>query len=690
MADINPLSIPITDINGIGDKTKEALYKVNIKSIFDIILRAPKTILAMEKSPGISFMQSGHTYMITAHIAGQKLTGVGNKKRLEILLKDNTHKILSAVYFGPAVNYALHAIKNKDELTLTGEVKEFLGRMQMVHPKFSSTEATKESTITTYSQIGGLKPTTFKKIVDKAILLIKKYDLKDCIDLEFFTEHHMSSLKEAILAVHEPKSVEESRIEDRGKSAHFRRLAFEELLGFYLNLNLQRQAKVEKNSIPIPVSNSTKLSENIFPFNLTNAQERVINEITHDLSQPTAMARMIQGDVGSGKTAVSATIALHVANSGQQIAVMAPTEILAEQLYKVFNDFLGQHTKGIRLITASTKTKERKIITEQLCSGELSVVVGTHALLSDDVKFHKLGLIIIDEQHRFGVKQRELLLEEAKNNQGYYPHMLVMSATPIPRSLALTAYGDLELSVIDERPKGRIPIHTQLITGSVLKNIEKLCERILSTKQKAFIVFPLIEESENLDLENAKNALLSLQKKFGNHCAMILHGKMKSQEKQQVMNDFRDNKFSLLVSTTVVEVGVDIPDATCMIIAHPERFGLAQLHQLRGRVGRKDLKSYCFLVSDINNKFSTSYQRLTAMCDSDNGFKLAEIDLKIRGPGELLGTKQSGLPNFLVFNYTDFASLVPIAKNLAKTFNSRQNIWQHIEHLTVEDSSHFS
>ncbi len=328
-------------------------------------------------------------------------------------------------------------------------------------------------------------------------------------------------------------------------------------------------------------------------------------------------------------------------------------------------------------------------LTESLAQERISIVVGTHALLSEDVHFGKLGLVIIDEQHRFGVKQRADLLDHCQTKQGFCPHLLVMSATPIPRSLALTFYGDLDLSVIDERPKGRLPIHTQVLTGPVLENIGRCCKRVIDTNQKAFVVFPLVEESEHLDLENATKAVSKLKELFGEQSARLLHGKMKPAEKQQAMEEFRAGKVALLVATTVVEVGIDIPDATCILIAHPERFGLAQLHQLRGRVGRKDLQSYCLLITDVTNKFSPAFQRLKALCTTENGFKLAEIDLQIRGPGELLGTKQSGLPNFLIFNYTDFADLVNPAKTIAKTLHQEGVKVEH-HHLFGTKSAHFS
>lgn len=660
----NPLAKNVLLLPSIGEKTAQALAKAQIFTIYDLLLRVPKSVLSQEENPGFALMEPGRHYVASGRVYASKTSGMGQKRRLEVILQDETGK-MSAVFFGPAVNYAQKILKNDAIVTVAGEAKDFLGRIQMVHPKLlneDSIESTK-TTIPTYSQLSGLQPALFKRIIIKAIDSLKTWDLADHASPTVLKPLNIALLKEAMLSIHEPESQPPSW-DERASCPFFRRLAFEELVSFYLRLNLERNRDKDKNALAIPLESVSKLALGFLPFTLTSAQEKSCREIIANLNEPQAMARLLQGDVGSGKTAVSAIAARHVVTSGLQVAVMAPTEILAEQLFKTYQGFFGE-TQKIALLTASTKTKERRAITEALKNGELLIAVGTHALLSEDVSFKRLGLVIIDEQHRFGVKQRAHLLQSRGEEQGFTPHLLVMSATPIPRSLALTIYGDLELSVIDERPPGRIPIHTQILSGPVLNTLEKLGSRIIESKQKAFIVFPLVEESENLDLENATKALAFLKEKFGENSAALLHGKMKADEKALAMARFKNNEVIFLVSTTVVEVGVDIPDATCMAIAHPERFGLAQLHQLRGRVGRKDLKSFCFLLTD--NKFGPSFKRLNALCQSDNGFKLAEIDLEIRGAGELLGTRQSGLPNFLIFDHSIFADLVSPAKAYARS-----------------------
>jgi ATP-dependent DNA helicase RecG len=685
----NPLAKSLRGI-GVSEKTAETLLKNHIETVFDLLLRVPKSIVEQVDSPGFLYMEAGRHYVVDGTVLATKVTGVGSRRRLEAILQDETGR-MSAVFFGPAVVYAQKLLKQDATVTLAGEAKDFLGRIQMVHPKFITTQSQKEppAALSTYAQIGGIASASFKKVVGKVLLGLKKSGFLDHAPKDVLARHAMAPLAHALLAIHEPVDAKNQEWDQRKSSPNFRRLAFEELINFYVRLNKERRIDTKQSGVMIKPAEISELIANFLPFTLTKAQERVVGEIISDMVKPNAMTRLVQGDVGSGKTAVSAVVARHVINASLQAAVMAPTEILAEQLFLVYQGFFKQTTARLALLTAHTKPKDRKIILEGIKNQTYDIVVGTHALLSEGVQFGRLGLVIIDEQHRFGVKQRAELLTVAANYQNFNPHLLVMSATPIPRSLALTFYGDLELSVIDERPAGRLPIHTQILTGAVLDSVQRLCERIIATKQKAFIVFPLIEESESLDLENATKAVAILQTSFGPESSMLLHGKMKPEEKALAMARFRDNHISFLVATTVVEVGIDIPDATCMIIVHPERFGLAQLHQLRGRVGRKNIKSFCFLVTDLTNKFGTAFKRLDALCKHDNGFRLAEIDLEIRGPGELLGTKQSGLPNFLVFNHLDFADLLTPAKAYAKTITEHGLKAEYL-HLYPTQKAHFS
>lgn len=685
----NPLSCPLTAIRGVGPKMSNALAQAGLRDIFELLLQVPKSVVEEFDCPGFAFMEAGRVYVAKGRVVASKITGMGHKKRLEAILQDDSGR-LRVIFFGPAVNYAQILLKTDAEISVIGEAKNFLGRMQMVHPKLvsNSQENIIASNKAQYSKIGGIDRKIFKSVIDKALSLLDESDLKEHLPNDFLVKQKLSPLKNAFFSVHF-KDENKADWDERANDPNFMRLAFEELLAFYVPMIKERRMKHLPKGMKFSKINSCQFSEGLLPFKLTDAQLRALNEIFEDMDKESAMSRLLQGDVGSGKTAVSALSALHVVLQGAQVAVMAPTEILAEQLFEVFKTLLAKKNVTCALITASTKSKERKVITENIKKGEIEIVIGTHALLSDDVVFKSLGLVIIDEQHRFGVEQRSSLLSQMGARQGFTPHLLVMSATPIPRSLALTLHGDLELSVIDEKPRGRQPISTKILRGPPLDSLSRLAMRIIDTKQKAFIVFPLVLESEHFDLENATKASLLLKEQFGAHTTLLLHGKMSSQEKQEAMLSFKRGDATFLVSTTVVEVGVDIPDATCMVIVNAERFGLAQLHQLRGRVGRGSNASYCFLLSDIKNPQSTAYKRLDALCQTEDGFKLAKIDLDIRGPGELLGTKQAGLPNFSIFNHSDFGRLVEPAKRMANIIVEQQND-ECVSHLFLRNEAHFS
>lgn len=680
----------LSGIKGVGPKTSHALAGAGLFSIFDLLLRVPKSLVEEFDCPGFLHMEAGRTYIAQGKVVASKQSGFGHKKRLEAIIQDETGR-LYAVFFGPAVNYAQTLLKTDAEITLIGEAKHFLGRVQMVHPKLvsKSSELIAPSNKAQYSQIGGILPKTFKAVVDKALDLIKENGCAEHVPQALLQAHKLCPLPEALNAIHRPGKERGADWDQRMSDPNFGRLAFEELVAFYVSLFVERRSCHVPDGKNITRRELSLLCEGVLPFALTSAQARVVNEIIDDMQSSQAMSRLVQGDVGSGKTAVSALAALHVCLEGGQVAVMAPTEILAEQLYSVYSSLLSPRGLLVVLITASTKTKQRKALVEQIKTGEVAIVIGTHALLSDDITFKALDLLIIDEQHRFGVKQRAALLHTYGQRQGYTPHLLVMSATPIPRSLALTLHGDLDLSVIDERPPGRKSIETKVLRGAPLDSLMRLAMRIVETKQKAFVVFPLVEESEHLDLENATKAAAMLKQRFGEESCLLLHGRMAAHEKQEAMTQFKNGHTNFLVATTVIEVGVDVPDATCMAIIHPERFGLAQLHQLRGRIGRGTLASYCFLLTDIKNPMSTSFKRIEALCKTQNGFELAQTDLALRGPGELLGTRQAGMPTFHIFNHTDFAPLVDPAKRYAKQLvETKINI--AVSHLLPNNTAHFS
>jgi ATP-dependent DNA helicase RecG len=683
----NLLALSLSSITGIGAKSSESLAKAGVYTVFDLFLRVPKDIIDEEASPGFLHMEAGHSYVAEGKVLETRTVG-SSKKRFEAVLEDDSGR-LHVVFFGPAVFYAQSVFQKGKTLIVSGEAKVFMGKAQMVHPKIvKELPENFASKRTDYSQVQGITPPRFKKIVERALVQFKE-PLLDHLSRDFCSKHKMAPLFDALLAIHKPSPKQAASWENRGSCPYFRRLAFEELLSYYARLFKKRSHGNDAMALPIALRSLTDLCENFLPFSLTGAQERVLKEIIAQLSHDKPMARLLQGDVGAGKTAVAAVLAKHVLSQDFQVAVMAPTEILAEQIFRNFQSYFKERQDKIALLSSQTKTKARALITRRLKEQDLSILVGTHALLSHDVDFRALNLLIIDEQHRFGVEQRSFLLNECERRFSHRPHLLVMTATPIPRSLALTLYGDLDLSVLDERPPGRKPVTTKILSGPPMANLLRLAERISASNQKAFVVFPLVEESEHMDLSDAESAFNLLKEHFGEDNCALLHGRMKADEKSAAMMRFISGKARFLVSTTVIEVGVDVPDASCMVIIHPERFGLAQLHQLRGRVGRGEIDSFCFLLSDIKSRFSPAFKRLQSLVDSDDGFKLSQIDLEIRGAGELLGTKQAGLQDFLVFNFSDFATIVEPAKLYAKSLmNSEKAI--NLRHLFSQESASFS
>ena len=442
-----------------------------------------------------------------------------------------------------------------------------------------------------------------------------------------------------------------------------RRLVFDEFFAFQMRL-LIRRIHLKRSSAPKP--NEEWLRQGLvgkfvemLPFSLTNAQKTVIAEIDTDLNSPEPMSRLLQGDVGSGKTVVAVIALLKAVESGWQGALMAPTEVLAEQHYSNLCKWFPSLHVTFELLTGSTPRSRRREIINNLLGGTLNIVVGTHALIEENVAFFRLGLVVVDEQHRFGVHQRNLLLDK-----GLQPHLLTMTATPIPRTLALSLHGDLEVSQIDELPPDRTPIKTKLFSRSDIDIVYQLIRTQIQSGHQAYIVLPLVDDSEKLQLRSAKKVYEELSIDiFPDLKVGLLHGRMRSIDKQDVIRKFVSNEFNILVSTTVVEVGVDVPNATVMLIDNADRFGLSQLHQLRGRVGRGSLNSYCFLVCDSNQ--SSSKQRLQFLVNTTDGFEISEIDLRLRGPGQVLGTKQSGLPDFALASLIDDSEVLELARKQA-------------------------
>ncbi len=643
---------PLRYIKGVGPAIAELLAQKGIESLRDLLDFFPFKYLDRRSLTPIKSLTPGPDRVTAGRIltCGIAFGGRTRRKIFEILLGDDSGAI-SLKWFRFNPRQMMGGFKKRMGLLVSGEVTEFRGVSQFIHPTVQVMDAdvideiAAPGIVPVYSQINGLGQKILKKMIGNALELFEKspQEFQDPLPDSLRELLHLLNKMDSYREIHSPNLEE-----DLNKLANFRtpaflREIFEEFFLMELGLAVKRKSAKKEAGIPLPVS-ETRAAEwkQSLPFRLTGAQERVFSEITDDLKGPYPMNRLLQGDVGSGKTAVCFLSALAAIENGYQVALMAPTEILAEQHFQNARTFFAPHKVPVSLLTGRMTPAEKKKGGRYLERGMVPFVVGTHALLSEGVKFKNLGLVIIDEQHRFGVLQRASLKEKGAN-----PHILVMTATPIPRTLAMTIYGDLDLSVIDEMPPGRLPIQTELLPEKSRRLLYGRIGEILARGEQGYIVYPLVEESEKLALRDATQMYQELQSVFPKFTVALLHGRVSSDEKESVMRAFKSGEVQLLVSTTVIEVGIDVPNATLMVIEHADRFGLSQLHQLRGRVGRGAGASTCLLVGS-GPPDGLGMKRLRILCESQDGFRIAEEDLKIRGPGEFLGTRQSGLPSLRI------------------------------------------
>ncbi|BDW11972.1 ATP-dependent DNA helicase RecG [Polynucleobacter sp. SHI8] len=560
-------------------------------------------------------------------------------------------------------------------LRVRGEVKPGFFGPEMVHPSVKSVlpETPLPDQLTPiYSTIAGVSQLTVRRAIEKGLkdISVKKF-LREIIPLQqidhvkyaFLKE--LPSLEESIFTLHYPTpQTDKSALLDRTHPA-WRRIQFEELLAQQISLQRAHIERKKRKAVQMPLQESGLVKEllKLFPFTLTNAQQKVWSEIVHDLANPYPMNRLLQGDVGSGKTAVAALAAAHAIDQGYQVAFMAPTEILAEQHYQKLLPWFSQLNVEITWLTGSLKAKDKKLAQEKISSGKAQLAIGTHALIQEGVEFSHLGLAIIDEQHRFGVRQR-LQFHGQQGQDAIYAHQLMMSATPIPRTLAMTYYADLEVSVIDELPPGRTPIITKTLRDSRRPEVVLGIREELKKGRQAYWVCPLIEESEVLQLQTVVDTYEALSQELAEFNVGMIHGKMSSEDKSTIMQEFKQGTLQLLVSTTVIEVGVDVPNASLMVIEHAERFGYSQIHQLRGRVGRGKVESVCILLYGEQLSMAAK-ERLKVLRENTDGFVIAEHDLLLRGPGELLGAKQSGEAMLRFIDLQRDAWLVSLVKDFA-------------------------
>lgn len=642
---------PIQYLKGVGPKIAALLARKEISKVGDVLTWFPRAYEDLKAAKHINQLKPGETTSFIAQVGVVREIPLGKSSRriYEMIFSDQTGRISGKWFRVPFRNY-FKTFNSGDYVRVTGEVKSYRHTMEIHHPDVQKRdeEATLNSSekglLPIYSETEGLNQKLIRKIVSLAFenagaeieetlpeWLLKKYDYPD--------------LKTSLLKVHHPGENESFEIWSEYKSPYQKRLVFEEF--FWLELLLaQSRAGIIKEKAPAfkaLIELQTKVRKSL-SFDLTEDQEKVIAEITQDLLNPHPMHRLVQGDVGCGKTIVALLSAAMAIENGFQVALMAPTEILAEQHYLKAKELLEPFGIKIALLTGNQKEKVSREVKKNIVEGQVQLIVGTHALIQNDVEYFKLGLVIIDEQHRFGVKQRAEL-----KKKGVSPHFLVMTATPIPRTLAMTVYGDLDVSIIKTLPKGRQPIVTRVVHDKKRQDVYGFLKDQLAKGRQAYVIFPLVEENEKMDLKNATDSARTLEKEFAPYKVGLLHGRMKALEKETLMREFKSGEVKILAATTVVEVGVDVPQATMIIIEHAERFGLSQLHQLRGRVGRGADKSYCVLMTSYAQS-DEAKERLQVMTETTDGFKIAEKDLILRGPGEFLGTRQSGLPGFRMAN----------------------------------------
>ena len=664
---VKQLSTPIQFIKGVGPRLSEILGRKGIYTVGDALYFLPRKYEDRRKIKKISEIMSNTIETIKGTILmSASVPYKGGRKRIfEMAVSDGTGTII-AKWFQFNDSYMKKRFKEGQRVILSGEVKQYHFQNEVHHPEIEIIEPDEEESwefrkiIPIYSETEGLYQKTVRRIMKRVIDEHSQF-VFDGISNHIRRRQHLIALSEAIKIVHFPEDSDNFRALEEGSSPAHRRLIFDEFFFLELGLALRKRGVTLENGISFDLlGNYTNKLKYIIPFKLTPAQERVVAEIIGDLQKPHPMNRLLQGDVGSGKTIVALIASLVVIENGYQAAFMAPTEILAEQHYSTVSPFTKQLGLQVVLLTSSIKQSKRKTIYQEIARGKVDIVIGTHAIIQESVQFHKLGLAVIDEQHRFGVMQRAML-----KKKGIHPDVLVMTATPIPRTLGLTVYGDLDISLIDQMPPGRLPVKTKLYHERDREKVYQKIRQEVENKKQVFVVYPLIEESEKLDLMNATKMAEHLQEDvFPHYKVGLLHGKMSGGEKERIMSDFQCKKIDILVSTTVVEVGIDVPNASLMVVEHAERFGLSQLHQLRGRVGRGDYPSQCILLAQYR-KSDDARRRLKIMEQTKDGFKIAEEDFAIRGPGEFLGTRQSGIPDFRIANIVKDVKILSEARKEA-------------------------
>jgi ATP-dependent DNA helicase RecG len=669
--DPESLHQPVTVLKGVGPRVAERLTSLGVSTIQDLLFHLPLRYEDRTRIVPMGSLRAGERVVVEGEV---ELTEVVYRRRRMMLsrIADGTGSI--TLRFFHFSNYQKEGLKRGTRLRCYGEVRKNAGGLEMAHPEYRRISPdeninVEESLTAVYPVTEGLRQAGIRQIINQALEYLEKTSgPQDLLDSSIFDHksflHLDYSISQALHYVHKPPPDASLELLQLGKHPSQQRLVIEELLAHFVSLQHLRQRARQFLALPLQ-ADETLIGQFItqLGFELTSAQHRVVDEILQDLQQTHPMMRLVQGDVGSGKTVVAAIAALNVINNNCQVALMAPTEILAEQHYRTLEQWL--HEMGIQIawLSGKQKGKARQQAMSCVADGSAQMVIGTHALFQEEVQFKHLALVVVDEQHRFGVHQRLRLMEKGSSGR-HRPHQLIMTATPIPRTLTMTAYADLDVSVIDELPPGRKPVTTVVMPEERRDEIITRVEQVCQEGKQVYWVCPLIEESEQLAAQAATLTHESLSSLLPELHIGLVHGRMKPAEKDEVMQAFKSSAIDLLVATTVIEVGVDVPNASLMIIENAERLGLSQLHQLRGRVGRGNTQSHCVLMyrPPLGD---TAHERLAIMRDTNDGFEIARRDMEIRGPGEVLGTRQTGMMNMYIADLIRDQPLMPEIKQAA-------------------------
>ena len=660
--------IPLTSLKGVGPSIEKKLHNLGIENVQDLLFHLPLRYQDRTRIASINKVRFGDHVQLEGEIVASKIL-FGKRRSLQCTLQDDTGFINLRFFFFSAAQK--NSLSPGTKIRCYGEVRRGSAGYEIYHPEYRLLSAIKDDaldqTLTPiYPSTGGMQQTRLRSIIDQALGKLNDPDqVVEYLPVEIRQAMKCPSLMEAIQFLHHPPQNVTLDLLESGQHPAQRRLAFEELLSHRLCMRRLRITSNHKSAPPMKIrGNLIDAFLEQLPFELTRAQQRAFTEIAADLSREKPMLRLVQGDVGSGKTIVAAMSALRAVENDFQVAIMAPTELLAEQHYLNFTQWLEPLNATVGWLSGKMSATRRRTQLDLIQNGEANIIIGTHALFQESVNYASLGLIIIDEQHRFGVHQR-MALRSKSDNTAFSPHQLVMTATPIPRTLAMSAYADLDCSIIDELPPGRTPVKTVVVSHERRQEVMARIENACAEGRQVYWVCTLIEESESLQCQAAEATEAMMREQLPDLNIGLIHGRMKSREKTEVMEKFKQGELQLLVATTVVEVGVDVPNASLMVIENSERLGLAQLHQLRGRVGRGSLDSYCILLYQ-GPLSETGKHRLGVMRESNDGFYIAEKDLEIRGPGQVLGTQQTGLMSFRVADIARDADLLDDVKKYSE------------------------